>query len=177
MQVKEHIQALVDENFIRVEKIGSGNWYWSFPSEVQLRKEEMLQKVLDERDKISSAVAELQHKVDEANAEREAEENSTHDDGYDRTTLNIQKSTLQKELEAMRAELSGYSETDPFEVERRRENVAQSSRCVDQLSDQIIAIECWIKANACDDKEQFQLMKRNWYGVDYDEEEGGLKEL
>ncbi|KAH9221616.1 meiotic nuclear division protein 1, partial [Leptodontidium sp. 2 PMI_412] len=30
MQVKEYLQSMQDENLIRVEKIGSGNWYWCF---------------------------------------------------------------------------------------------------------------------------------------------------
>ena len=33
MQVKEYLQALSDDGKIHVEKIGSGNWYWSFASE------------------------------------------------------------------------------------------------------------------------------------------------
>jgi hypothetical protein len=30
LQVKEYVQATLDENELIVEKIGAGNWYWGF---------------------------------------------------------------------------------------------------------------------------------------------------
>lgn len=33
MAVKEFIKDLTDENKMRVEKIGSGNWYWCWAGE------------------------------------------------------------------------------------------------------------------------------------------------
>jgi len=39
MQVKDYLTALVDENKLRVEKIGSGNWYWCFKGDEKRKKE------------------------------------------------------------------------------------------------------------------------------------------
>jgi len=44
MQVKDYLTALVDENKIRVEKIGSGNWYWCFRGDEKRQKEVELEK-------------------------------------------------------------------------------------------------------------------------------------
>jgi hypothetical protein len=74
MQVKDFLQALSDDNLIRVEKIGSGNWYWSFPSDTRKSKESALRKAREEFDKANTAVAELQAKVDEAGAARTEDE-------------------------------------------------------------------------------------------------------
>jgi hypothetical protein len=52
MQVKEYIQNLSDENLIRVEKIGSGNWYWSFASDTKKFKENALNKLKEEESKL-----------------------------------------------------------------------------------------------------------------------------
>lgn len=70
MQVKDYLQALSDDNKIRVEKIGSGNWYWSFPSDEKKAKEAALAKAQSEHDKASASVVELQAKVDQAGAAR-----------------------------------------------------------------------------------------------------------
>jgi hypothetical protein len=74
MHVKDYLQALADDNKIRVEKIGSGNWYWSFLSDEKKAKDTMLDKAQDEHNKINAMVAELQAKVNEAGAARAEDE-------------------------------------------------------------------------------------------------------
>src|SRR3954463_3305572 len=71
MQVKDYLQALQDDNKIRVEKIGSGNWYWSFPTEEKRDRESLLGKSEEERKKAMAAVADLREKVHAAEAQRE----------------------------------------------------------------------------------------------------------
>jgi hypothetical protein len=70
MQVKDYLQALSDESMIRVEKIGSGNWYWSFPSDAKKTKESALEKAQEEYNKANATATELQAKVEEAGAAR-----------------------------------------------------------------------------------------------------------
>jgi hypothetical protein len=74
MQVKDYLQSLSDDNQIRVEKIGSGNWYWCFPSDEKKAKEAVLEKAQEEYQKAATIVADLQVKVDEAGAAREEDE-------------------------------------------------------------------------------------------------------
>lgn len=38
MLVKEYLSHLVGESLLSVEKIGSGNWYWSFPADAKRQK-------------------------------------------------------------------------------------------------------------------------------------------
>jgi ketosteroid isomerase-like protein len=74
MAVKDYLQALQDDSLISAEKIGSGNWYWSFPSEAKKAKEAMLAKAQEEFDKTNATVTELQAKVDQAGAARAEDE-------------------------------------------------------------------------------------------------------
>jgi hypothetical protein len=74
MQVKDYLQALSDDNKIRVEKIGSGNWYWSFPADEKKAKDAALKKAQEEFDRATATVAELQAKVDDAGAARTDDE-------------------------------------------------------------------------------------------------------
>lgn len=81
MQVKDYLQSLTDDNKIRMEKIGSGNWYWSFPSEEKIAKEAILEKAQEEHDKVAAIVDELQAKIDEAGAARGEDEEMLMDTG------------------------------------------------------------------------------------------------
>jgi hypothetical protein len=74
MQVKDYLQALSDDNKIRVEKIGSGNWYWSFPADEKKAKDAALEKAQEEYNKANATVIELQTKVDDAGAARAEDE-------------------------------------------------------------------------------------------------------
>jgi hypothetical protein len=81
MQVKDYLQALSDDNKIRVEKIGSGNWYWSFPSDERKSREAALEKAQEEHDKAAAIAADLQAKVDQAGAAREEDQESLKESG------------------------------------------------------------------------------------------------
>ena len=81
IQVKDYLQALSDDNKIRVEKIGSGNWYWSFPSDEKKAKDAALSKAQDEYSKANAIVFELQSKVDEACAARTDDEDMLMETG------------------------------------------------------------------------------------------------
>lgn len=70
MHVKDYLQSLSDDNKIRVEKIGSGNWYWSFPSDEKKAKDAALMKAREDHCKVHAATVELQCKVEEAGAAR-----------------------------------------------------------------------------------------------------------
>lgn len=81
MQVKDYLQALSDDNKIRVEKIGSGNWYWSFPADEKKAKDAALEKAQDEHKKADATVTELQAKVDNAGAARAEDEDMLMEPG------------------------------------------------------------------------------------------------
>jgi hypothetical protein len=179
MAVKEYIQALSDENAIRIEKIGSGNWYWCFMSDEKLKRETALSKAREERDKVYETVESLQAKVEEAGAAREEEEDNDMlmESANDRKALITKHAALLKETETLRSELASYSENDPVEVERRKEQIRQHRLKAEKWTEQIQSMETWVKKTACADKDIFLSMKKNWYGEEFDEEEGGLKEL
>jgi hypothetical protein len=89
MHVKDYLQALADENKICVEKIGSGNWYWSFPSDEKKTKDDALRKAQEEFNKINAMAAELQAKVDEAGAARADGEDMLVDTGELQIMLHV----------------------------------------------------------------------------------------
>lgn len=178
IQVKDYIQSLSDDNLIRIEKIGSGNWYWSFPSEERVKKEELLRKSMAEREKVTGALEELKWRVKAAEQERgEEDEDILMRGGNDRKTMLTKQAALTKELDGMRTELSAYCGNDPVEMETKRRRVGETKAEAEKLTEQILSMEGWFQKQVGGDKGQFLSMKQNWYGDEFDEEEGGLREL
>jgi len=177
MQVKDYVQALQDDNKIRVEKIGNGNWYWSFPSEEKRNKENALAKALADRDKAIAIVSEMQMKVNAAGAAREEDEDMLMGEGEDRASLTKKHALLLKEVEDLRQELSLYSENDPAEVEKMRQKTTASKVQAEKWTENILSVESWVRGNLGGDRDQLTSLLRQWYGTEFDEDEGGLKEI
>jgi hypothetical protein len=77
----------------------------------------------------------------------------------------------------MRSELAAYSENDPVEMNKRKQHAVEMKAEAEKLTEQILSMEGWFKKQVGGDKVQFLSMKQNWYGDEFDGEEGGLREL
>jgi hypothetical protein len=178
MQVKEYVQAMLDDNEIRVEKIGSGNWYWSFPSEDKIRKEEALDRAQTDRDKGVAALVEARKKLEEAEAARAEDGDMViGGDSMSRKDLTERNELLTQQIETLRKELASYSNNDPVEVEKRKGLVEMMKNEAEKHTDHIQSMEGWIRSNAGVDRETAINMKRSWYGDQFDEEQQCLKEI
>ena len=169
MQVKDYLQALSDEGKIRVEKIGSGNWYWSFLSEEKTGRENTLGRLKEELAKVEGSLGELEEKVREASEKR-------GEDDEDRGELVSAKLGLAEEVGVLRKELEGYKDGDPGEVERRREEVKALQARAEMWTDNIGVLENYILGLMGGDRAGLDGMKRELYGDEYAEGEG-LKEM
>lgn len=169
MQVKDYLQALSDEGKIRVEKIGIGNWYWSFLSEEKKSREDTFGKLKEELAKMEGALGELEEKVKEASEKR-------GDDDEDRGELVSAKLELDGEVGVLRKELEGYKDGDPGEVERRRKEVKALQARAEMWTDNIGVLENYILGLMGGDRVSLNGMKRELYGDEYAEGEG-LKEM
>ena len=178
MQVKDYLQSLSDDNEIHVEKIGSGNWYWSFTGEEKRSKEAQLDKLRIERDNHAASVAALQEKVDEATTARE--------DGNDDEADNVEMSRqalleryekLEKDMSDLKSELAVYCDHDPLELENRKSLVQKYKDEAMQWTEQILSLENWLCRQTAGDKEQLLMIKRSCYGDEFDEDEGALREI
>ena len=169
MQVKDYLQALHDEGRIHVEKIGSGNWYWSFLSEEKNSRDTTIGKLKEEKEKIDTAIAELEGKVKAAKKERGGD-----DEG--RGELIERRLVLEEEVGSLRIELDGYKENDPGEVERLRKEVVAFRAGAERWTDNIGTLEGRVVQMTGGDREQVEGIRRTVYGGEYVEGEG-LKEL
>ena len=144
MQVKEYVQALQDENQIRVEKIGSGNWYWSFKSDAKKTKEAVFNALKLEERKLMALIADTERQIEEEMAKRNEDDDMLGEDGMDRKTILEFHETLLKDMDTLDKELSLYSENDPAEVLRKVEDIQKFKNSAIRWTDNIESLESFI---------------------------------
>ncbi|KAI9794851.1 MAG: hypothetical protein M1816_002979 [Peltula sp. TS41687] len=174
MQVKDYLTALADEGRIHVEKIGSVNWFWSFPSEEKRSKEKVLDGLKAEKEKIDAAIADLQSRIEQAATAREEEAGA--EDGQDRESLTRYHVELQEDMAALRAELATYSDTDPVEVQRKKEECARLRAAAERDTERIYCLEQYYLELTGGDREGLEQIRKMLYADEYREGEG-LAEL
>lgn len=175
MQVKDVLQGLQDENLIRVEKIGSGNWYWCFTSDAKKLKENTINNLKVEESKLVASIAEAERQIEEETAQREDDNETLECNEMDRKALLDVYDALLKEGELLEKELACYSESDPAEVRRKMEEVKNLKASAIRWTDNIEALECMLSGLTNDRAQKAEIMK-NACGDEYIPGEG-LKEL
>lgn len=171
MTVKDYLQSLTDENKIHVEKIGSGNWYWSFASEETALRRTELAKLRAEYTSVQANVEELGGKVKVAR-----EEKGEGEDKDEKEELVKGKEVLGKEVEDLRKELEGYRDADPGEVDRKKREVEGFRMGAERWTDNLYVVESYLGKIMGGDKEGMEGLRRMVYGDEYVEGEG-LAEL
>lgn len=165
MQVKEYLQALSDEGKIRVEKIGSGNWYWSFLSEEKKIRDTMLCALEKEKEKIDATNDELQARVNEATNKR--------DDGDDdREELVSLHAKLTEDLLVLKGKLNEYKDGDLEEYVKKKRDIKQCKEKAIRWTNNLELLEFWLDRVMGGDKEKLEGVKRSFYGDEYVEGEG-----
>jgi chromosome segregation ATPase len=172
----DYLQALSDENKISVEKIGSGNWYWSFASEDKKTRDHALAEAQSAHEKAATVINDLKAKLAEAQAQREDEADTVENGGKSREQLLASKAELDKEVKGLQKELAAYSDTDPTELERKKKGIEVFKGEAEQFTDEIYAMEGWFKKMGLDEAAMKNL-RMMLYGDEVDEKEGVLKEL
>ncbi|KAE9381676.1 meiotic nuclear division protein-like protein 1 [Stipitochalara longipes BDJ] len=175
MQVKDVLQGLQDENLIRVEKIGSGNWYWCFTSDAKKLKENTINTLKAEKSKLVTSIAEIERQIEEEIAQREDDKEMLEGNGMNRNTLLGAYEALLKEADHLDKELACYSDSDPAEIQRKMGEVKILKASAIRWTDNIEALECMV-SDLTRDRNQTSELMQNACGDEYVPGEG-LKEL
>ena len=123
MHIKDALQSLVDDSLIRVEKIGSGNWYWSFVGDERKRLQGTIKVLVEERDGLRRVIGGLKMTLE---AEKARVRNDGGRAGEEVGRLVEEAAKLRGDKESLELELESYRDRDPMEVERRRKLVEEA---------------------------------------------------
>lgn len=108
--VKEVLQGLVDDGLVQMDKIGSSNFFWSFPSQQGSTTQTRLKIAMEKNQGLKSQVEELRKSLEEERKMRPASET--------RAELLTNLATLKKRRATLEDELSAYGNSDPLKVEQ-----------------------------------------------------------
>ncbi|KAI9733195.1 MAG: hypothetical protein M1818_007313 [Claussenomyces sp. TS43310] len=175
MQVKDYIQTLMDENQIRVEKIGSGNWYWSFAIDVQKSRETVLRSLRTEESKLKLAIAAVEGSFEEEVAQRDNSGEMLDENGMDREASLKAHAALLRDNDILDKEMAGYSDTDPTEILRKIDETERLRESAGRWTDNLEAIEAFMIRESGNRDEVRKIMQQVC-GEEYVPGEG-LKEL
>lgn len=113
--VKEVLQSLVDDGLVQGDKIGSSNFFWSFPSQQGAMIQGRLASVKDTRNSYQTQLAEVKTSIDtEKLARPESEARS-------KSLENLE--ALKKNLAVLESELADYGDCDPAKIEELKRAV------------------------------------------------------
>lgn len=83
---------------------------------------------------------------------------------------------LTQQVDRLRAELVIYSEHDPVELEKKIEDTKRLRTAAEKYTEHIYCMEGWLKEHVQERAVQVFLLK-DYYNDEWDDEEGGLREL
>lgn len=114
--VKEVLQSLVDDGLVQADKIGSGNFFWNFPSQRGSILRNRLEAAKDAKAGYETQVEELQAQIEREKAVRPESER--------RTAALDELDAAREKISTLGAELRTYGACDPIKVEAKKRGVA-----------------------------------------------------
>lgn len=132
MTVKEVLQSLVDDNLVETDKIGSGNFFWSFPSKA----------VLVKKGKVSAAAEEIA--ANEAKLEalggKKRQLLEGREESDERSAKLARLGELREEKVTVDAQLAKYADSDPELLKEKHDAVSACTDAANRWTDNIFAL-------------------------------------
>ena len=149
MSVKDILQEACDEGLVSFDKIGSGNFYWCFPSEAYNRR-----KVRQAQ--LSSAVEEL---TSEANAlEKEIKKLSAgRTDSDERDALEDEIQRLENELAEIEQVMKRYDAMNPLVIRDMERQAQVAFDAATRWTDNISILRSWTVKHFSFTKDRYKL--------------------
>ncbi|KAJ6250661.1 meiotic nuclear division protein [Anaeramoeba flamelloides] len=127
--VKEVVQSLVDDNFIQSDKIGSGNFFWCFPSQNYNQKKLEHQKLADEIKKLEDENKHFEEQIKILKPERELTK--------ERETLSNELEELEAQNNKLDEDIELYESLDLETCMSMKESIRISKESVNRWTDNI----------------------------------------
>ncbi|KAL6234512.1 hypothetical protein BDW75DRAFT_212105 [Aspergillus navahoensis] len=175
IQVKDYIQELADDGKIRVEKIGSGNWYWCFSGDEVKKRESQLAQLRQDVERVRASCKRAEADLAVRRKQRDKEIGQGGEE--EMNELMERKKALEEERNRLQAEWTTITTTGEGKgVGQMKEEIEESRQRAQMWTDNIYVLEEYIRKLTGGDREVMQAVQRECYGDEYVEGEG-LREL
>ncbi|KAK3860930.1 hypothetical protein Pcinc_021624 [Petrolisthes cinctipes] len=135
--VKEIVQSLVDDAMVDTDKIGTGVYFWAFPSKaISIRK----RKIDDQNDKLQEVNKKLKikkEKLEQAKVGRE--------EGEGREEMLRRLSQLEDSQNQLNKDIQKYRDCDPEVLAQMKEGSVVAQAAANRWTDNICEVKRWVK--------------------------------
>ncbi|XP_057294858.1 meiotic nuclear division protein 1 homolog isoform X2 [Hydractinia symbiolongicarpus] len=135
MSVKDVLQSLVDDNLVDSERIGTSNYFWSFPSKAVHTKKRKIEVFSEKIDEFKRKKAVSLSRLEEM---KKGKENTN-----EREQISTELEQLQEENKKLSQQLEQYRESDP-EVLKEVSNQCQIAfEAANRWTDNLFSLKSW----------------------------------
>ena len=134
--VKEVLDLLVADSLVDSDKIGIGNFYWSFPSQMLKILEKQTDTFSSQADDLEKENRELQQKITLEAAKRE--------ENKQRKDLEKRIAEDSKEAKALAEEIQKYERLDPKRLEEFKRKEKELKAEINEFTDNVFAVRSWM---------------------------------
>lgn len=152
--VKEVLQGLVDDGLVQADKIGSSNFFWSFPSQRGTMMQNRVNAVRDSQASHKAQLAELRVAIEAGKAARPESD--------ERTAQLARLIAARKELSELETELAQYGACDPAKVEEKNRAVTLAKEAAMRWTDNYLLLLAHFTRQSCVDPAEI----KRYLGVD-----------
>ncbi|PVU95172.1 hypothetical protein BB561_001994 [Smittium simulii] len=152
--IKDTLQALVDDSKVHLEKIGTSNYYWSFPSESAVKRKKKVEELQKQKLELLNHSEILQKNISEAKKGKEISE--------EREQLELKLAELEKTFQEQTATIDRFKECDPDTLNALKSKSVIAKAAANRWTDNIFIIQSW-----CRDKFNIETSDFNkQFGID-----------
>ncbi|CEG39552.1 Protein involved in meiotic recombination/predicted coiled-coil protein [Plasmopara halstedii] len=134
--VKDVNQALVDDALVDCDKIGSGNYFWSFPSKLSQSRKRKLSELEQCRQARQEKLDRVKEKIEEQQALRS--------DSDERIQKLKRLEELKVKVESLRNTMQHLAENDPAILEDLECKVGIAKEGADRWTDNVFTLKSWV---------------------------------
>ncbi|KAJ1644407.1 Meiotic nuclear division protein 1 [Dispira simplex] len=133
--VKDVLQELVDDDIVNLEKIGTSNYYWSFPSAARKTRQNKIHELQAETEQTRKRNEELTNSINSAQNGRE--------DTEERTDLLRQLAEIEQLHALHKKELEQFRECDPVLLKAKERAAQQAKDAANRWTDNVFILQSY----------------------------------
>lgn len=145
--VKEVLQSLVDDRLVNAEKIGTSNYFWSFPSTAMQNRQNTRNTLKDELKRVQETRTKGEAQLSEAAAQRE--------DSKDRDDLLEKYNELEEARRVAASKLEMHRANDPKLLAQKRTDATKAKQAANRWTDNIFSLQSYCSSHFAIERSQF----------------------
>ena len=160
--VQEILKTLTDDDLVKTDKIGTTNWFWSFPSEHATKLEQKKNQCDAELKALEKQLKKIEEDIE--NEKTTNKENDASSSAQDRKNAEMALQAAKDENAKLLKELAKLEESNPELQEQVAKGVDAMRGAADRWTDNLFLVKSWVDKKMGDKEQTKAFFKQQ--GVD-----------